>query len=53
VVVVIDMGERRDPEIFVLVFGRETTSVRSARWRLLFSEFTSVGHGSPALSSAF
>jgi hypothetical protein len=46
---VIDRGEKRDPKIFDLEFGRETTSVR----RLLFSEFTSVNHGPRALSSAF
>jgi hypothetical protein len=38
-------GEKRDPKIFDLEFGRETTSVRVARWKLLFSEFISVGHG--------
>jgi hypothetical protein len=53
VVVVIDKGEKRDPKVLELEFGRETMSMRFARWKLLFSEFTSVGHGSPALSSAF
>jgi hypothetical protein len=45
VVVVIERGGKRDLMIFDLEFGRETTGVRVARWKLLLLEFISVGHG--------